>query len=78
MIKTFTQDDVVRYVYQETSELETKEIRKALLCDAKLEEMYKDILSMKAELDKARKMPSDRTVNNILNYSKSLKLSSSK
>ncbi len=78
MIKTFTQDDVVRYVYQETSELETKEIRKALLCDAKLEEMYKDILSMKAQLDKARKMPSDRTVNNILNYSKSLKLSSSK
>lgn len=78
MIKTFTQDDVIRYVYQETSELETKEIRKALLCDAKLEEMYKDMLSMKADLDKARKNPSDKAINNILNYSKSISVSSSK
>ena len=78
MIKTFTQDDVIRYVYQETSELETKEIRKALLCDAKLEEMYKDILSMKADLDKAQKSPSDNVINNILNYSKSLNLPSNK
>ncbi|MEM7110395.1 MAG: hypothetical protein AAF519_19360 [Bacteroidota bacterium] len=78
MIKTFTQDDVVRYVYQETSELETKEIRKALLCDAKLEEMYKQILSMKADLDKARKNPSDHAIDNILNYSKSFNVSSSR
>ena len=78
MIKTFTQNDVIRYVYQETSELETKEIRKALLCDAKLEEMYKDILSMKADLDKAKKSPSDKVINSILNYSKSLNLPSNK
>ena len=78
MIKTFTQNDVIRFVYQETSEQETKEIEKALLCDAKLEEMYKDILFMKADLDKAKKTPSDKVINNILNYSKSLNLPSNK
>ena len=78
MIKTFTQNDVIRYVYQETSERETREIRKALLCDAKLEEMYKEVLSMKADLNKAEKDPSDKVINNILNYSKSIDLPSSK
>lgn len=77
MIKTFTQNDVIRYVYQETSERETREIRKALLCDARLEEIYKEILSVKAELNKAQKNPSDKVINNILNYSKSLNLRSS-
>ncbi len=78
MTKTFTQNDVIRYVYEETSERETKEIEKALLCDAKLEEMYKEIVSMKADLNKATKSPSDRVISNILNYSKSLNLPSNK
>ncbi len=78
MTKTFTQNDVIRYVYEETSEQETKEIKKALLCDAKLEEMYKEIVSMKADLNKATKSPSDRVIGNILNYSKSLNLPSNK
>ncbi|MEM9390820.1 MAG: hypothetical protein AAGA02_10125 [Bacteroidota bacterium] len=78
MTKTFTQNDVIRYVYHETSAKETKEIEKALLCDAKLEEMYKEILSLKADLNKAKKTPSDKVINNLLNYSKSFNVSSSK
>ena len=76
MTKTFTQNDVIRYVYHETSAKETKEIEKALLCDAKLEEIYKEVLSMKADLNKAKKVPSDKVINSILNYSKSLNLTS--
>ncbi|MEM6361676.1 MAG: hypothetical protein AAF149_09600 [Bacteroidota bacterium] len=78
MTKTFTQNDVIRYVYHETSAKETKEIEKALLCDAKLEEIYKEVLSMKADLNKAKKVPSDKVINSILNYSKSLNLPSNK
>ena len=78
MTKTFTQNDVIRYVYHETSAKETKEIEKALLCDAKLEEIFKEVLSMKADLNKAKKVPSDMVINSILNYSKSINLPSNK
>ena len=70
MIKTFTQDDVIRYVYHETSELETLEIEKALLCDAKLQESYNEINRVINQLDEKMKTPSQQAINNILNYSK--------
>ena len=47
MIRTFTQDDVIRYVYHETSEEESQEIEKAMLCDAELQTMYKEISGVK-------------------------------
>ncbi len=70
MIKTFTQDDVIRYVYHETSESETLEIEQALLCDAKLQEVYKQINGVVHQLDKNMKVPSQLAINNILNYAK--------
>lgn len=78
MIRTFTQDDVIRYVYHETSEEESQEIEKAMLCDAELQTMYKEISGVKNRLDEAQKAPSDMVINNILNYSKSLNLLSKK
>ncbi len=78
MIRTFTQDDVIRYVYHETSETENKEIEKALLCDSELQLAYKEISGIKHRLDEAQKSPSDSVVLNILNYSKSLNLHSNK
>ncbi len=76
MTKTFTQDDVIRYVYRETSEKENREIEKAMLCDARLQEMHREFMAIKSDLNKAVKTPSDTTINNILNYSKSLNLPS--
>ena len=70
MIKTFTQDDVIRYVYHETSELETQEIEQALLCDAKLQEVYKQIVGVVNQLDLKMKEPSQIAINNILRYAK--------
>ncbi len=78
MTKTFTQDDVVRYIYEETSEQENKEIEQALICDAKLQEVYKELNAVKKQLDHSLKQPSDSTVQSIMNYSKSLNLSSKK
>lgn len=74
MTKTFTQDDVIRYVYNETTELEKKELEKALICDLELQDKYKELVAMKQQLDKGMKRPSDKVVDNILNYSKSLNL----
>lgn len=51
MIKTFTQNDLIRFIYNETSAQESVEIQKALLCDDKLHEEHKQLSSMVAMLD---------------------------
>ena len=51
MTKTFTQNDLIRYIYHETSAKESVEIQKALLCDDKLHEEHKQLSSMVAMLD---------------------------
>jgi hypothetical protein len=51
MTKTFTQNDLIRYIYDETSEMESSEIQHALLCDYQLQEEYKNLSSTKSMLD---------------------------
>jgi hypothetical protein len=72
MIKTFTQNDLIRFLYHETSEQEEREINKALICDSELQEQYKELIATKNQLDVARLEPSAIVVENILNYSRSL------
>jgi hypothetical protein len=71
MIKTFTKDDLIRYLYHETTEKEEQEIKHALLFDAELRTAYSNLCAMKNELDNARLEPSPKTVMNILDYSRS-------
>lgn len=72
MIQIFTQNDIIRYIYKETSEEETHEIDNALLCDSNLLEMYLELNASKNKLDKILKSPSELVINSILNYSRSL------
>ena len=76
MIKTFTPNDVVRYYYNETSEEENKAIAQALIIDADLLEVYMQLKQSADKLDEAQKNPSEKVINNILNYSKSMDLNS--
>lgn len=76
MIKIFTQDDLLRYLYKETSETENKEIANALLCDTDLLDLFKQLSAVKRDLNHAVKIPSQRVINNILEYSRSFKLHS--
>lgn len=78
MTKTFTQDDVIRYIYEETTGTENRELEQALLCDAGLQEMYKELNAVKRRLDCSLKQPSDSVIQSIMNYSKSLNLPSKK
>ena len=71
MIKTFTQGDLIRYLYHETTEKETQEISKALLTDPELQAMYTSMSALKKEMDAAKLEPSAQTVLNILSYSRS-------
>lgn len=72
MIKTFTQNDLIRYLYHETSEEETREINKALLCDSLLQTQWKELHSSKKSLDAAHLQPSADVVLNILGYSRGM------
>ena len=51
MTKTFTQNDLIRYIYNETSNAESTEIQQALLCDGSLQEEYKSLSGVKSLLD---------------------------
>lgn len=74
MIKTFTQDDVVRYIYEETSEEENAEMISAMLFDDELAETYASFRDIISSLDLATKEPSDKTIDAITGYSKSYHL----
>lgn len=51
MIKTFTQNDLIRYIYDETSNAESSEIQQALLCNGSLQEEYKSLSGVISMLD---------------------------
>lgn len=63
MIKTFTQNDLIRYIYHETSKQESVEIQQALLCDEQLHEEHKQLSSMVAMLDELMESRYTSSVN---------------
>ena len=71
MIKTFTQTDLIRYLYRETTEEERTEIEKALICDSDLMTLFSELRTVLKNMDAAQLEPSATTVLNILSYSKS-------
>ncbi len=76
MTKTFTQDELIRYIYRETSDQENNEIENALICDDVILEMYKKLKNTIKQLDKIEKSPSGQIIDKILDYSKSVNLNS--
>lgn len=76
MTKTFTQDDLIRFIYRETTEEETKEISRCLSTDAELERQYRELLITTQGLEKARLEPSAQTVEQIMSYARGLTVKS--
>ncbi|MHA7099250.1 hypothetical protein [Roseivirga pacifica] len=76
MIKTFTQDDLVRYIYKETTTEENSEIEQAMLFDDALAKDYAELSSVVLALDGAQVAPAQNSVDAILSYSKSYHLHS--
>ena len=69
MKQSFTNNDLVRYIYKETSLADTLAIQEALLVDAALFENYQTLMSGYIELPKATFAPTASALQNILNYS---------
>jgi len=69
MNKEFTSNDLVRFIYKETSAAETLAIAEAITDDARLNEEYQDLRSGYLGLFKASFSPSKNVIKNILGYS---------
>ncbi len=70
MIKTFTPNDVIRYVYEETLEEENELIASLLLTDTELQEFYYELLAIKNDLNKVYFGPSESVTQQILEYAR--------
>ena len=70
MTKTFTQNDLMRYLYHETSEKEAEAIQKALQVDLDLQRRYFQLSEGKSEIDQVRLEPSSKTVLAIMSYAR--------
>jgi hypothetical protein len=71
MTSTFTQkNDIIRFVYAETTAAENEIIMQDLLIDDVLYDFYIKCAFTKDRIDKIKVEPSDRCIQNILQYSK--------
>ena len=69
MTKTITRDDVLRYIYKETSEEEIVAIEKQLLVNASLMEFYNKTKETIRELDELTLEPARNIHEKIMEYS---------
>ncbi|MFH6983856.1 hypothetical protein [Marinoscillum sp. 108] len=70
MIKTFTENDLVRFLYDELNENEREVLEKALLTDSHLRSELDKLQAVKKDLGKVSFSPSKSSVDKILNFSK--------
>ena len=69
-IFTLNQNDVIRYLYNETTPQENDRIVEALLFDTELLEFYLESAEIKQSLDQVVISPPQQIVDNIMAYSK--------
>ncbi|HLO46745.1 MAG TPA: hypothetical protein VK175_20545 [Leadbetterella sp.] len=70
---TSTQNEIIRYIYNETSSSENVIIESSLIYDNDLLDFYLDCLELKEEMNQINLSPKASTVQNILNFSKSFR-----
>ncbi|MBN3584771.1 hypothetical protein JYB64_20435 [Algoriphagus aestuarii] len=71
MIKLFTPNDLIRYIYQEMTEVEQEKLVQALHQDESLMQEYVEMLSTLEQLDQIQLQPSEKVVNAIKSKAKS-------
>jgi hypothetical protein len=76
MTKTITRDDVLRYVFNETSEEENLAIEKQLIVNSSLMDFYRKSNETLKRIQNMQFEPSESSTNIILDYSESLKFES--
>ena len=70
---TSTQNEIVRYIYNETSSSENVLIETSLIYDNELLDFYLDCLELKDEMNQIVLSPKESSIQNILNFSKNFR-----
>ncbi|KYG81348.1 hypothetical protein EV198_1518 [Roseivirga ehrenbergii] len=78
MIRTSTQNDLIRYIYQETDTEENIEIQTAAILNGSLAHELRELEQTVKSITAAERVPSESTIDKILSYSKSYDLHSLK
>ena len=76
MTKHYSQHDLLRFLYGETSAVESETIVLLLDTDEGFRNTYKNLLTLKEDMTRAEKMPSPEVIENILTYSRNSHLHS--
>lgn len=74
MTKTFTQNELIRYVYDELDNNAKAILEASLITDQHLAEECAELLLTKASLEGLEKGPSKKSLSAIFNYSRNLSL----
>lgn len=69
MIKMYTQEDIIRYIYGETTAEESLKIENQMFHDTDSLSFYLEVLELLSSLDTVMKNPSDKVIEAILAYS---------
>ncbi len=64
----FTQEDLLLYLYNETSHTKSAQIKAALENDWNLREKFEELTAAQSELKTLKMSPSQKTIDKILNY----------
>ncbi|RMF24587.1 MAG: hypothetical protein D6765_11560 [Bacteroidetes bacterium] len=70
MVSSFTQDDLIRFIYKETSAAETIAIAEALESDPSLYRLYDELMRAYLDIPAVQFRPSERAIDDILRYSR--------
>ena len=69
MIKTSTNYDIVKYIYNELEEKKIEKFKFKINTDSSAEEEYNSLSEIKYTLDEYIQIPSDRVIKKIKEYS---------
>ncbi len=69
MTKTFTENDLVRFLYGELNENDSYDFQQQLVGDEELQRKLDELRAVQSDLDRVVLSPSKRTMDKILRYS---------
>jgi hypothetical protein len=72
MIHTYTENQVIQFIFREVDLFTRLEMEFAMEDDSTLLETYHELLEVKQSLPDVRFSPSAKSINRILEYSRSL------
>ena len=76
MTKTFTENDLIRFLYNELTENESEAIERAMLTNQNLQDQINKLRKLQEDMDDIKIAPSKRTIRKILDFSKGFEVQS--